>query len=176
MKRILLLLLLCACFTANYAQEHIPQEPKRDSLPYRLYPNLPAFNIRTMDSFNVFNTFNIPKGRHALLILFSPDCKHCHDVAIELLKGMDSLSNIDFYWVTPEASMTKVRGFYKDLKMDNYKNIKIMGRDYEFFYIDFYGVNSYPDFALYDENKMFVHLFQGRVIVGDLYGYTHKSR
>ena len=171
----MLLLLFCTCFTLNYAQEHKPQEPTRDSLPYKLYPELPAFNIRLMDSFNVFNTFNIPMGRPTVLVLFGPECKHCHDVAIELLKGMDSLGNIDFYWVTPEQSVTKIRDFNKDLKMDTYKNIKVVGRDYEFFYIDYYGVNSYPDFALYDEKKMFVHLFEGRATVKDLWEYTHKK-
>ena len=173
MKKALLLLLWCSCFSVGYAQEHKPQESNRDSLPYKRYPELPAFNIRQMDSFNVFNTFNIPKGRYSLLILFDPDCKHCGDVTRELLKGMDSLSNIDFYFVTPAQSMTKTRDFYKEHKMADYKNIKIVGRDYEFFFVDYFGINSFPDFALYNEHKKFIHLFQGRVTVKDLWDSTH---
>ena len=174
MRKLLLLLLLIACCKVNYAQEHQPQQPNRDSLPYKLYPELPAFNIRMLDSFNVFNTYNIPKGRPSLLVLFEPDCKHCQDVARELLKNIDSLSNIDFYWVTPTQSMTRLREFHKEYKMADYKNIKVVGRDYEFFYIDYFGVNSYPDFALYDDKKKFVHLFQGRVTVKELWDDTHK--
>ncbi len=174
MRKLLLFLLLIACGTTNYAQEHQAQQPTRDSLAYKLYPGLPAFNIRLLDSFTVFNTYNIPKGRPSLLVLFEPDCKHCQDVTRELLKNMDSLSNIDFYWVTPAPSMSRLREFNNEYKLAGYKNIKVVGRDYEFFYIDYFGVNSYPDFALYDEQKKFVHLFQGRVTSKDLWAYTHK--
>lgn len=174
MKKLLLLLLLVTYWTVNYAQEQPAGDAPKDTLLYKKYPDLPAFNIRLMDSFNVFNTYNIPKGRYSLLVLFEPDCKHCQDVTREILRGMDSLSNIDFYWLTPGQSMTRLREFYKEYKMADYANIKAMGRDYEFFFIDYYGIKSYPDFALYDEKKKFVKLFLGRVTPKELWEETHK--
>ncbi|MBC7552819.1 MAG: thioredoxin fold domain-containing protein [Taibaiella sp.] len=171
---VFILFILCACSFGAQGQDRKARRIK-DSLPYMKYPELPAFNIRLQDSVNVFNTFNIPKGRPALLVLFDPDCKHCHDVTVELMRGIDSLSNIDMYWLTFNASMTKTREFYKEFKMEQYPNIKVLGRDYEMFFIDYYGVNSFPDFALYDENKKIIHLFEGRVTVNDLHEYTHKK-
>ncbi len=174
MKKLLLLLLLCTFNMLSYAQEAPVASPAKDTAPYLKYPGLPAFNIRLQDSFNVFNTYNIPKGRYSLLVLFEPDCKHCQDVTREILRGMDSLTNIDFYWVTPAQNMTRLREFYKEYKMADYKNIKLVGRDYEFFFIDYFGVKSYPDFALYNEQKKFVKLFQGRATPQELYENTHK--
>ena len=175
MKQIILTALLLSCIAgAAMAQEQKPAEPSKDSLQYKLYPALPAFNIRMMDSFNVFNTFNIPKGRPSVLILFDPDCKHCKAMTKILLAGMDSLKNIDFYWVTPAHSMTMLREFYKDNNLEDYKNIKIVGRDYEFFCADFFNVHYVPDIALYDKNKQFVHLWEGGVKVQELYEYTHR--
>ena len=175
MKR-LVMLLLVMLFTspAAYAQVQQPQL-SRDSLPYMKYPAMPAFNIRLLDSFTVFNTFNIPKGKPTLLALFDPDCKHCQMVIKELVAGIDSISNIDIYWFTLSAKVGPLQEFYKEYHFADYKNIKVIGRDYEFFFLDYFGVNSYPDFALYDENKKFVHLFQGRVTVKELYELTHKE-
>lgn len=177
MKRLLLLLALTVCVTMGFAQEHVPQRrlPHPDSLPYKLYPGLPAFNIRLMDSFTVFNTFTIPKGRFSLLILFDPTCKHCRIMTDELVRGMDSLQNIDMYWLTSMPSMTAVREFYKEYDLKKYKNIKVMGRDYEYFFVDHFAARNLPTLALYDEHKKFMYLFTSHVSVKELYEYTHKQ-
>lgn len=173
MRKIVLLLMLCCGYLCGVAQPSFADPPQKDTLPYLKYPTLPAFNIRQMDSVTIFNTFNIPKGRYSLLVLFEPNCKHCQDVTRELLHGMDSISNIDFYFLTPSRSMDDIKAFYKYFRMADYKNIKQMGCDYEFFFIDYYGVKSFPDFALYDEKKNFVQLYQGRVTVKELWEATH---
>lgn len=146
-----------------------------DSMPFMRNPELPAFNIWLMDSFNYFNTYNIPKGRPSLLILFDPECKHCQSLTKELMAGMDSISNIDMYWFTLNKSMTVIRNFCADNHFADHPNIKAVGRDYEMFSLDFFEVNSLPDLALYDENKKIVHLFEGRATIRELYDYTHKK-
>ncbi len=165
-----------------FAQQHIALDHRpimpntnRDSLPYNLYHDLPAFNIRNLDSFSIFNTFSIPKGRPSLLILFDPDCKHCQMFTDELMKGMDSLTNIDMYWCTSSSNFAALRNFVKEHEFSKYKNIKVVGRDYEFFFSDYYGANFIPDMALYDENKKFVKLYQTHVTVTELYDVTHKK-
>ncbi len=175
MKQIIFALILVSFMLGANGQEHKPQEPVKDTPLYKRYPELPAFNIRKMDSFEVFNTFNIPKGRPVALVLFDPECSHCELLTEELVRGMDSLKNIDFYYFTPASSMTAVRKFHKNHHFDQYPNIKMVGRDYEFFFSDYYDVRFVPDIALYDENKKFVHLFENKVTVRDLYEYTHKK-
>lgn len=162
----------CLLLVQAQAQE---KQKKKDDRPYQKYPELPAFNIRLMDSTTIFNTFNIPQGQPVALMLFDPGCKHCHDVTTELMRGMDSLKNISFYLVTFSQDFKTIRGFYDEFKMGSHDNIKLVGRDYELFFLDYYRVNSFPDIALYDANKNLVKLFEGRATVEELYEYTHKK-
>lgn len=176
MKKILLLVLLITGLAATHVQaQDKHRRAAKDSLPYMKFPDLPAFNVRLIDSTTIFNTFNIPSGQPSLIFFFDPGCKHCQDMTAELTKAMDSLKNIQFYFVTPNPDFAQMRKFYNDYHLADYANIKAVGRDYEFFFIDYYGVNSFPDFALYDADKQIVHLFEGRVTVKDLYEYTHKK-
>ncbi len=176
MKKILLIILLAiGCFNADAQSRGRYKRMPVDSLPYMKSPELPAFNIRLIDSTTIFNTFNIPKGKPTAIFFFDPGCSHCHDVTEELTRGMDSLKNIQFYFITPNPDFAAMRRFAAEMHLANYPNIVGIGRDYEFFFIDNYNVNSFPDLALYDEHKMIVHLFEGRVTVKDLYEYTHKK-
>lgn len=185
MRKLFSLVVLIACLfgilnaaLAQDAKTEVAKEesPKNDSLPYLKYPTLPAFNIRLTDSFTIFNTYNIPKGRPTILILFSPDCKHCKLLTKRLLEGMDSLKNADFYMVTPVHSNTEIKKFYEEHHLADYKNIKVVGRDYEFFFHDFYHTRIVPDVALYDERKKFVKLFEGNTSVEELYKHLHPEK
>ena len=176
MRKYVLSVILLLSIVAVHAQKKdgLNKEVVRDSLPYKKYTDLPAFNLRLMDSTTIFNTFNIPSGKPTALMLFDPNCKHCHDVITELTKGMDSLQHINFYLISFNSDYRALRAYYDEFKMAKYPNIKLIGRDYEFFYMDFYGVNSFPDVALYSSDKQFIHLFEGRATVKELYDYTHK--
>jgi len=175
MKKILLSLLLCCLsLAAVQAQKKdsakTPKTAKADTLaPYKKSPTLPAFNILLTDSTTLFNTYNIPDGRVTVLVLFDPDCSHCKAITEMLTKGMDSLKNIDFYFVTPVHSMTAIKGFSELHHLDQYPNVKAVGRDTEFFYGTFYGVKYVPDLAVYDKHKKLLHLFEGTVTVKELY-------
>lgn len=147
---------------------------RKDTLPYMKYPTLPAFNLLLMDSVTIFNTFNIPTGNPIALMLFDPDCRHCKDLIRRLTDGMDSLKQIQFYMVTPAHSMAALRKCYDDFGLAKYNNIKVVGRDYEFFFHDFYRVKFVPDIALYDRNKNLIKLFEANATVKDLYEYTLK--
>jgi thioredoxin-related protein len=172
-----LLLSVFGMFSANaLAQEKNETKGKEEAvkdtlLPYQKYPTLPAFNIRLLDS-SVFNTYNIPKGKPIILMLFMPECKHCIKTTEALEKGMDSLKHIQFYLMTPLHDFAAIRKFYHELHLDQYKNIKVVGRDYEFFFHDFYGIKSIPSMALYDGNKRLIHLFEGETTVAEIYKYA----
>ncbi len=184
MIRVLLVLVISfeACFSA-FAQRARPPFPRppdpnrnTDSLPYKLNPGLPVFNLLLRDSIELFNTFYIPKGRPIALMFFSPDCEHCQHAMTALTNGMDSISNIRFYLITMVRSMTDIRKFCNDRHLEKYKNIEVVGQDSEFAFIDFFGTMHIPDIALYDSDKQFVHLFEGNINVKDLYQYTHDKK
>ncbi len=179
MRKIFSLTLLLGLFaTGIYAQEKKDTINKKaqatDTLkPYQKYPTLPAFNIRMMDSVTIFNTYNIPAGKKTMIVFFSTDCKHCQALMRHLTKAMDSLENVQFYMVTPVHSMTDLRNFYAKYHLADYKNIQLVGRDYEFFFGTFYGIKVVPDLALYDEHKKLIKLFEGDVSVSEIYQYAH---
>ncbi len=146
---------------------------KTDTLPYLKYPTLPAFNILLRDSVTIFNTYNIPEGKPSVIIFFDPDCVHCKDEIKMLLSGMDSLKDIRFYMITSVHNFRHIRRFYDDYHLGDYKNIEVFGRDYEYFFITYYGVKFVPDLVLYDKHKNLIKLFESRVTVEELYKLTH---
>jgi thiol-disulfide isomerase/thioredoxin len=163
--------------SAASAQDAQPKDTaQHKDMPYLKYPTLPAFNIMLTDSITIFNTFNIPKGRPVALMLFDPECKHCKALTKKLLGAMDSISNIDFYLFTPMHDMAEIRKFYENFHLADYKNIKVIGRDYEFFFHEFYGVKFVPDIALYDKDKNLIKLFEANATIEDLYKYSHDGK
>jgi hypothetical protein len=92
-----------------------------------------------------------------------------------LTRAMDSLQNIDFYFMSASPFMDKIRTFYKDFNLSKYPNIKVVGRDYEFFYFSYYGAKFIPAMALYDPNKNFVRLYDGSATPDQLWDETHRK-
>ena len=152
------------------------QQAADTTLPYKQYPEMPAFNIRLMDSLSIFNTFNIPKGQKTLLFYFDPECRHCKDVTTALLRGIDSLSDVNIYFFTAAISNTRLKEFNERFGLAKYPNIKVVGRDYELFFLDYYRIHYIPSLALYDEKKKFIHLFEGGTTVQNIYDYVHPKQ
>ena len=169
-----LLLFISVTFTFAQEAKKTTDTTAADTLrPYQKYPVLPAFNILEMDSSTIFNTYNIPAGKPIALMLFSPDCKHCKRTIKALQSGMDSIKNIQFYLVTSTHSMTEIKEFYASHHLADYKNIHVVGRDYEFFYFTYYGTKFVPDIALYDEHKKLVKLIEGETNASEVYKLIH---
>jgi len=173
--------LMCLCAVVATAQtkevKDTASAPK-DTVtePYLLYPTLPAFNILDMDSSTIFNTYNIPEGNPIVIFFFSPDCGHCQRTMKRITRSMDSLEGVNFYLATPQHSFTEIRQFYKDHHLNKYKNIKIVGRDYEFFFGTFYGIKVVPDLAIYDAHKKLVKLIQGESNAKEIYEALHPAK
>jgi thiol-disulfide isomerase/thioredoxin len=181
MTRIVFLLVILCCVATGLKAQDTKNEVKKDEpskedtlLPFQKYPTLPAFNIMMMDSVTIFNTYNIPEGKPIAIMFFDPGCKHCKFTMSALIAGMDSIKNIQFYLVTPMHSMTELRGFYDKYRLGNYKNIQVVGRDFEFFFFSFYGAKFLPDIALYDEHKKLVKLIRGDTNASAVYQAFHQ--
>ncbi|MCF8448643.1 MAG: hypothetical protein K9G49_02125 [Taibaiella sp.] len=182
MRRIIFLLCISLSAAVNtFAQMGksmpIPPDPtrNRDSLPYKLNPMLPAFNIMLSDSSTLFNTFNIPRGRKVAIMAFSPDCKHCAHLTQALTAGMDSLKDIDFYMVTPSRDFTAIRKFAKEHQLDKYPNIKAIGCDYEIFFLYHFGSFRIPDIALFGKDRKLLALLESDITVSQIYEAAHRQ-
>ena len=175
MRKILILVCTLQFLTiAMWAQAPAtPVSPGEDTLkPYQKYPTLPAFNIMLMDSSTIFNTFNIPEGKPTAIVFFDPNCKHCKHSIGGLLKVMDSVKDVQFYFITPMHDMGALRSFYADYHMADFKNIQVTGRDYEFFFLSYYRVKSFPAVALYDAHKKLLKLLDGEFTASEIYHYA----
>ena len=146
------------------------QTPTDTIPPYRKHPTLPAFNILLMDSSKTFNTFNIKEGKSTLLIMFSPECDHCQKMMDEMVQKMDSLSQVNIY-LTTFMNLTSLRTFYDKMGLSKYKNIT-PGKDYTYFFMDFYKTKFVPFVVVYDKKKKLVKSFEGTVKVSDIIAAT----
>ena len=153
MKKILYilpLLFLTGCFMKN----NDPQV-SFDQL------TIPTFNLLMQDSVTVFNTDNIPNGKPVVLVLFGLNCPYCHEETNDLLRNMDSLKNVNFYFLTLD-SLNKMKAFSAMHKLGNYSNITV-GRDYENFFPDFFQNVALPYSVVYDQNREIKAKFKGKV-------------
>ncbi len=178
MRKIFSLLIVFGFFALradaqNNAQPQVQQIQAEPEKPYMKDPILPSFNILKMDSITVFNTDKIPKGKKTGIMFFDPHCSHCINFTKVLLAGMDSVKDVQFYMITSSHEMTALRDFYKEYNLSKYKNIKVVGRDMDFFFINHYGLNHFPGVVLYDEHKKFIKFFQGEITVKDIYISIH---
>ncbi len=178
-KRLLAFLFVCQLALPAFAQLYPPTLPdpnrNQDSIPYKLTDIMPPFNILLKDSATLINSFNIPKGKYVALVSFSPDCSHCDNFTEKLLRGMDSLKHIQFYFLSTNPYTTEIQKFYVRHHLDKYKNIKAVGWDKEFFFLYHFGTMQIPDVALYNKNKKFVHLFKNEISVKELYEHSRTD-
>ncbi|MCD6013520.1 MAG: alkyl hydroperoxide reductase/Thiol specific antioxidant/Mal allergen [Flavipsychrobacter sp.] len=162
---------------ANYPPPPDPREWAKDSIkPYQKNPMLPAFNIMLMDSATIFNTYNIPAGKVTAMVFFDPTCKHCKSSIGGLMQGMDSVKDVQFYFFTLLHDYKEIRNFYEKYKMAEHPNIKAMGRDYEFFFVEHYRVLNLPDVALYDGRKKLIKLLEGDFSATKIYNAIQESK
>ena len=161
MKRIAIVIVLVLIAIPLFAQG------QPDSLPpYKKHPTIPAFEILLLDSASTFNTYDIPKGKPTILMYFSPDCDHCEQMTDDILKNMADLSKVQIYMITP-MSLSVLQKFYLKMGLRRYKNIMV-GKDYKFFFTDFYRAQYVPYIAIYDKHKHLVATWDGDAKIKDV--------
>lgn len=177
MSKVLTMIALLGLFATHaYAQAEATDvnKPAEDTAaPYMKYNRLPAFNIMMPDSVTIFNTYNIPDGKRVALFFFSPDCGHCHRTTQRIIDSMEMLQDVMFYMFTPMHDMNEIEKFKTRFRLNEFKNIVVVGRDYEFFFGSYYKVRVVPDIALYDAHKKFVKLIQGESSAQAIYDAYH---
>jgi thiol-disulfide isomerase/thioredoxin len=121
---------------------------------------LPFFNLLLIDSVTIFNTSQIPEGRPIVLMYFSPDCEHCQRETEELISNMDSLKNVEFYFVSYDP-FDRLKIFNSHYKLSKFPNI-ILGRDYSFFLSKHFNVKVTPYLAIYNKYKQLNIVYAGK--------------
>lgn len=163
----LCLLFLMIAGTASAQERKLNARDSMQLPAYERFPTLPPFNILLQDSATVFNTYNIKEGKPSVLFFFSPDCEHCQMVTDSLTKYMSDMKKTDFYFFT-FMPLSMLRPFVQTHHLEDYKNIKAIGKDYEFFFPMYYKAQTVPWLVVYDRKKRLVKAWNGGVKMPEL--------
>jgi thiol-disulfide isomerase/thioredoxin len=120
---------------------------------------MPSFNLLLMDSVTHLNTTNIAQGTPTVLFYFSPYCPYCKAQAKDIIKNINSVSNIRFYLLS-NFPFPDVKKYYSALK--KYSNITVT-QDLDNFFGDYFHTPGVPFIAIYDKNKNLKKAFIGNV-------------
>ncbi|MDF2190531.1 thioredoxin-like domain-containing protein [Paraflavitalea sp. CAU 1676] len=124
-------------------------------------PTIAEFEVLQIDSATKFNTRDIPGGKPVALVYFSPDCDHCQSETADWIRNMDSLKNVNFYFITHDP-LERLRVFREYYKTDNYPNFHL-GWDYQYSFLKLYKPTATPYFVLYDKKKKLKVVHGGEV-------------
>jgi len=150
--RICAVLLLVILFSCN---ERKPLQTGYEGKP------LPSFDLLLNDSITHFNTSNVPAGRPVVLFYFSPACPYCRAEMADIIKGISSMKQIQFYVFTswPFAAM---KYFYQHYQLEKYPNIAV-GVDYKLSFQKHFKAYGVPYTAIYDADRKLKHAYMGAI-------------
>jgi thioredoxin-related protein len=124
--------------------------------PYKKQPLLPVFTIQQTDK-TTLSTKELPAYDHYAIIYFIPGCDHCQALAKDIIRHKDSLKNILFFWITPNA-LTELKQFSEVYGLSQLTNMRF-GREPGFTIMSFFEVRQTPFVAVYDRNRRLVKDF-----------------
>ena len=119
---------------------------------------LPDFDLLLPDSTTVLHTRDIPSGQPVVIIHFESNCGECQKETESILKNMDSLKQVRFYFVTLET-FDRLDVFNVHYKLASFPNI-VAGQDFKHAMEQHYKPLTTPMLAIYNGQK------QLRVVIG----------
>jgi thioredoxin-related protein len=119
---------------------------------------IPSFDIQLLDSSTIVKSSIIPAGKSTVIIYFHTDCPYCQATTNMLVKNMDKLSNVQFYFLTPSA-MDQTRWYKSYFKLDG-SNIMV-GIDYKDSFEKKFEPAGVPYMAIYSPNKELLRILVG---------------
>jgi hypothetical protein len=127
---------------------------------------LPSFELLLPDGITRINTTEIKAGSPVVLLYFSPDCEHCQQETRSILHHMDSLRDVQFYFITND-SLDRIKLFRSVFQLDRYTNITL-GWDAKFLFPRHFK-DAYPPYmVLYDRQLRQLGVFNGEVEVSKI--------
>ena len=151
MKNSYLLLFFLIATLSGSAQTTVEELPA-----YKKDLHIPEFNILQTDS-TWLTKEQLPKYDYTAIIYFAPDCGHCQYTVKELIKSMDSLTNVLFVFVAYKP-LAELKEFYNHYELGKFPNIR-MGRDPKYFVPAFFRVTATPFVAVYNRTGLLAKVF-----------------
>jgi thioredoxin-related protein len=133
-----------------------------DSLaPYLRKPELPRFTLQTPDGDGILRSEDLDSTRPVMLMLFSPDCDHCHRQTEEITRRIGELGDLQIVMSTYH-SLDMIRLFRREFQLESHPSIRV-GRDVGYFLIPFFAARNVPLLAIYDRKRRLLEVIRGNV-------------
>jgi thiol-disulfide isomerase/thioredoxin len=126
--------------------------------PYLKSGRIPAFSIPTIPDSNYFAHTDLKPGLPFIVMIFSPECSHCKEIARSLAGRMELLEGFQILMVS-SMPMDRIRFFAQETGISNYQNV-ILGKDQDYSVGKFYRIRTLPSLYLYNEKGQFVRKFE----------------
>lgn len=98
------------------------------------------------------------KKEPLVLVYFSPDCEHCKQFTIDLLKHYHAVSNKQVVLIT-YYPLEHVKAFDRTYSLSGYPNIKTGTEGFDMKVRKYYNVEHFPYVVLYDASGKQVRKF-----------------
>ncbi|WP_158559402.1 TlpA family protein disulfide reductase [Deminuibacter soli] len=155
MKKAALVILLLAGFFTVHAQRDISYDT---TAPYRHHPAIPDFKLLQPDS-TWFNSADLPKNKHVVIVYFNPDCGHCQQEAKSMIEHKSELTNGAFVFVSYHNPQ-QIGEFVKEYKLKELAYV-VAGRDTQYYIPSFFRIKFTPFVAVYDKKGNLQKTFEG---------------
>src|SRR5262249_52748495 len=126
---------------------------------FKRFPTLPPLKLLLTDSATYFTKNDIEKKKAVMIMIFSPDCDHCHHETEEMIKRINDFKNIRIVMATT-MPFDKMKDYYKKYGLARFKNITL-GRDAVFTLPVFYDIRNLPFLAFYNTKGELIDSFEG---------------
>ena len=137
-------------------------QPSKDTAaPYFKNNGYPDIRLLLTDSATIYTKADLPKNKTVAIIFFSPDCEHCQHTAGEMIKKMDSLSNLVMIWNGPSyLPLADDKKFYDHYHLADFSNI-VLGKEMSYFLPLHYRIEITPYCAIYKNGKFYTEFRKG---------------
>lgn len=98
-----------------------------------------------------------------VLVLFNPDCDHCHEQAKQIKGRMEAFSKYNLYFVSSQ-DMEMINEFAKQMELTNQKNVFFGNAASQAVY-DVFGPIPTPSTYIYKKDGAFIQSFESLVDV-----------
>jgi thioredoxin-related protein len=122
---------------------------------------MPQFSMLLTDSVTWLHSSEIKEGKSSVILYFSPTCPYCKKQTKEIIKDIDKLKDIQFYFIS-NFPISRVKKFSNEFGLDKYSNIKI-GSDSTTKISNYFEITGIPYIAIYSNDKTLKKTYEGIV-------------
>ena len=134
---------------------------------------IPSAQIKLLNDGQVINTMHINKQKPIVFMLYSPDCEDCQEETQLIINNIDSLKDIEFYFITSDSA-NKASTFRDYFKLSRFKNIT-MALDYQYAFYNYFKPIGTPYTILYNQNKSLNRIIIGKTSLTSLYNLINNN-